>query len=401
MLVKHFISFSVLLFLVLSIPAQERYVVLVSMDGFRWDYPTMYHTPNLDKIAKRGVKAHSLIPSFPSVTFPNHYTIATGLYPDHHGLVHNNFYDDSLKLSYSISNRKVVEDPRFYGGEPIWNTAGRQGLKTASYFWVGSETMVNGKQPDYWKRYDQKVDNGSRIDTVAKWLSLPENARPRLVLLYFSEPDHTGHLYGPHSPETNKTVVYMDSLMGVLYSKLMTTPVNKSIDLIIVSDHGMSAVSEEKNIVLDQFVPKTWCRQIEGYNPFYMIQPEAGYDDSVYNALGKVAHLKVWKKNEIPAHLNYGSNSRIFPVVVLADSSYSLTWSFKRIEKGGAHGYDIRNTDMHGIFYAVGPDFKKDMQFPSFQNIHIYDLIAGLLKITPAPNDGKPEATFNMLKKRN
>ncbi len=393
-----FFSFLVTIFLFNPGIAQERYVVMVSMDGFRWDYSSLYHTPNLDKIAKKGVKANSLIPSFPSVTFPNHYSIATGLYPDHHGLVANNFYDSTLRLSYAINNRKMVEDKRFYSGEPIWNTAGRQGLKTASYFWVGSETPVNDMQPTYWKKYDGKVKYESRIDTVAKWLSLPEKDRPRLVLLYFSEPDHTGHTYGPNSPNTKKVVENLDSLVGVLTKKLRKTPVAKNIDLIIVSDHGMGPIEASKNIVIDQYISKNWCKQIEGYNPIYTILPEVGYEDSILLNLKKVEHLQIWRKAEVPQYLNYGTNPRIFPLVVLADSSYSLTWSFKKTEKGGAHGYDIRNTDMHGIFYAVGPDFKKRYQQSSFQNIHIYNLIARLLNINPATNDGDIKVTEQMLK---
>ncbi|HEX3006123.1 MAG TPA: ectonucleotide pyrophosphatase/phosphodiesterase [Bacteroidales bacterium] len=383
----------------LNLSAQKNTVIIVSMDGFRWDYPVMYHTPNLDKLATEGVKAHSLVPSFPSVTFPNHYTIATGLYPDHHGLVHNSFYDSTLHLSYSIGNRKVVENPRFYSGEPIWNTAERQGVKTASFFWVGSETAVNGRQPTYWKKYDGKVSYESRIDTVVSWLRLPEEKRPRLILLYFSEPDHTGHTYGPNSNETRQVVEHMDSLIGKLTTDIKKTPQAKNIHLIIVSDHGMGAISETKNIVLDEIFPKEWCLQTEGHNPFIMINPKQGFADSIISRLEKVQHLHAWKKEEIPAYLNYGKNSRVFPVVVLADSGYSLRWASKKVEKGGAHGYDINNTDMHGIFYATGRDFKKHYPQPSFQNIQIYNLVAKLLDIEPAPNDGNINAIKKMLKR--
>lgn len=378
--------------------AQERYVVLVSMDGFRWDYPSLYHTPNLDRIAKKGVKAKSLIPSFPSVTFPNHYTIVTGLYPDHHGLVNNNFYDSTLQMSYSITNRKAVEDKRFYGGEPIWNTAGKQGLKTASYFWVGSETPINDMQPTYWKKYDAKISFESRIDTVIKWLSLPHKDRPRLVLLYFSEPDHVSHTFGPVNKNTKKVVEHMDSLIGELTKKLKKTPNSKNTDLIIVSDHGMGAIEESKNIVIDTYITKDWCKQIEGYNPFYTILPEPGYEDSILHKLKGEEHLHIWRKTEVPSYLNYGSNPRIFPILVLADSSYSLTWSYKKIEKGGAHGYDFRNSDMHGIFYAIGPDFKRNLTTAPFQNIQIYNIIAKLLQLNPAQNDGNLSTVKHILK---
>lgn len=378
--------------------AQDRYVILVSMDGFRWDYSQKYYTPNLDKIAKKGVKAKSLIPSFPSVTFPNHYSIATGLYPDHHGLVHNNFYDSTLRLSYSISNRTVVADKRFYGGEPIWNTARRQGIKSASYFWVGSEAPVNDMYANFWKSYNGKDPYKNRIDTIVSWLNLPVEKRPRLLMLYFSEPDHVGHLHGPDSRETQKVVEQMDSLIGVLVAKIKKTPVGKKVDLIILSDHGMGPISQERNIVLDNHVQGHWCKQIEGHNPFYTINPNPGFEDSIYNKLKTAEHLKVWRKNEIPGHLHYGSNPRIFPIVVLADSGYCFTWGNKKPENRGAHGYDPRNTDMHGIFYAIGPHFKKKYVKESFENIQVYSIICMLLKIEAARNDGDLKIVEDMLR---
>jgi alkaline phosphatase D len=388
-----------LLALSLTCFSQKQYVVVVSMDGFRWDYPVIYKTPNLNKIAHEGVKAKSLIPSFPSVTFPNHYSIATGLYPDHHGLVHNNFYDSTLQCSYSIGNRKVVEDKRFYGGEPIWNTAEKNGIKTASFFWVGSEAPVNNMQPTYWKSYDSNVSYVSRIDTVISWLKKPEDTRPQLVMLYFSEPDHTGHKYGPKSTETKKVVEQMDSLIGVLVKKLKKTPANKNTSLIIVSDHGMGEISEQRNVALDKYVSKDWVSQVEGSNPFYMIKPAGDFEDSIVNSLKNIEHIKVWKKHEIPAYLNYGTNDRIFPVVVLADSAYSISWGSRKAQNGGAHGYDIRNTDMHGIFYAKGPSFKKNYKQASFKNVELYNLMASLLNIDPARNDGDINTIVNMRKK--
>lgn len=395
------IKITILFFLLISLNSysQKQYVVVVSMDGFRWDYPVMYKTPNLDKIARQGVKAESLIPSFPSVTFPNHYSIATGLYPDNHGLVHNNFYDSTLQCSYSIGNRKVVEDKRFYGGEPIWNTAEKNGIKTASFFWVGSEAPVNDRQPTYWKSYDNNVTYESRIDTVISWLQKPEDTRPQLVMLYFSEPDHTGHKYGPNSIEIKKVVEYMDSLIGTLVKELKKTPASENTNLIIVSDHGMSEINEQRNIAIDKYVSKDWVSQIEGSNPFYMIKPANGFEDSIVNSLRSNKNLKVWRKHEIPGYLNYGTNSRVFPVVVLADSGYSISWGPKKYQSRGAHGYDIKNTDMHGIFYAMGPGFKKNYKQPSFRNIDLYNLMASLLNIAPQRNDGDINNVAEMRKK--
>ena len=224
---------------------QEQYVVLVSFDGFRWDYPNLYNTTNLDKLAARGVKADRMIPSFPTKTFPNHYTLATGLHPGNHGLVNNTFYAPDLDLMYRMGDRSAVENGAFYGGEPIWVTASKQGLITGSFYWVGSEASVKGMQPTYWKRFDDSVPFADRIDTVVKWLGYDEERRPRLVTLYYEEPDSEGHGAGPVSDETGKMVEQVDSLIGVLISKLDRLPIARKINLIILSDHGMAQLSSD------------------------------------------------------------------------------------------------------------------------------------------------------------
>jgi len=271
-------------------------------------------------------------------------------------------------------------------------------VKSASYFWVGSEAPVNEMQPNFWKKYNGKDPYKNRIDTIVSWLKLPDESRPRLLMLYFSEPDYVGHLHGSDSPQTQKVVEFMDSLVGVLFTKIKKTPVGKKVDLVILSDHGMGSISQEKNIVLDNFVINQWYRQLEGHNPFYMINPNPGYEDSIYNKLKVVEHLKVWRKNEIPVHLNYGTNPRIFPLVVLADSGYCFTWGNKKPENKGAHGYDPLNADMHGIFYAIGPDFKKKYVKDSFENIQVYNLICRLLNIEAAKNDGDLKVISDMLR---
>ncbi|MCF7802192.1 MAG: ectonucleotide pyrophosphatase/phosphodiesterase, partial [Candidatus Marinimicrobia bacterium] len=201
-------------------PRQKPYVVMLSLDGFRWDYAAKVPTPNLDYIAANGVQADAMIPSFPTKTFPNHYTLATGLYPDHHGIIQNTFYANDLQAGYSIGNREAVENGAFYGGEPIWITARKQGLKTASYFWVGSEADVQGLHPDIWKIYEHNFPFESRVDSVIAWLQLPEAIRPQLIMYYFHEPDAVGHHAGPDSPETTQMVMKLDSLVGRFLNQL-------------------------------------------------------------------------------------------------------------------------------------------------------------------------------------
>jgi predicted AlkP superfamily pyrophosphatase or phosphodiesterase len=373
----------------------KNYVLLVSLDGFRWDYCKIYNTPNLNRLAQQGVKAERLISSFPTVTFPNHYSIATGLYPDHHGLINNSFPAPDLGLFYRMGDRTAVENPAFYGGEPVWETAERQGARSASFYWVGSEA----RHPSYWKKYDESVTYEARIDTVIKWLGYPPEKRPELVTLYFDEPDATGHKFGPVSRQTERIVERLDSLMGVLRSKLSGLPEAKKINLIIVSDHGMEAISAERYINLKSLVPDRMIASISGGNPVYLINPSTGKKDSILYLLNKSKGLKAWSKSELPSRWHYGTNLRIPEIVVVADSSWSIgTRPDGSSLRGGAHGYDNANSDMYAIFYATGPSFKKNYKFKELNNVDIYNLICKILNITPAKNDGDPAHIKGMLR---
>lgn len=365
----------------------KNYVLLVSLDAFRWDYNKIYNTPNLNKIAHDGVKADHMISSFPTVTFPNHYSIATGLYPDHHGLINNSFPANDLGLFYRTGDRAAVENPSFYGGEPMWATAERQGVRSASFFWVGSEAI----HPTYWKKYDESVTYEARIDTVIKWFGYPMEKRPELVNLYFDEPDATSHTFGPVSPQTGKIVWRLDSLIGVLRNKLSALPDAKKINLIILSDHGMAAVSPERYINIKALVPNRMIASISGGNPVYLINPAEGKKDSILYLINKSRGLKAWDKSQLPPKWHYGTNPRIPDIVVVADSSWSIgTRPEGSSIRGGAHGYDNSNCDMYSIFYAVGPSFKKNYRFKELNNVDIYNLICKILDINPSRNDGVP-----------
>lgn len=377
----------------------KNYVVLVSLDAFRWDYSSIYNTPNLNKLAHDGVKADRMISSFPTITFPNHYSIATGLYPDHHGLINNSFPASDLGLYYRMGDRTAVENPAFYGGEPIWVTAEKQGVRSASFFWVGSEAAVRGIHPSYWKKYDETVTFEARIDTVVKWLGYPDGKRPELVTLYFDEPDATSHTFGPVSSETGKVVERLDSLMGVLRTKLSTLPDAKRINLIVLSDHGMEAVSPSRYINIKSLVPERMIGSISGGNPVYLINPREGKKDSILYLLNKSGRLKAWDKSELPKKWHYGTNPRIPEIVVVADSSWSIgTRPDGSSIRGGAHGYDNSNSDMFSIFYAAGPAFKKGYKFRELNNIDVYNLICTILKIKAAKNDGYPAHIKGMLR---
>jgi predicted AlkP superfamily pyrophosphatase or phosphodiesterase len=377
----------------------QNYLILISMDGFRWDYTNSVATLNFDKIEKMGVKAESMKVSFPSKTFPNHYTIVTGLYPDHHGIVNNTFYVPEYDEIYAIGNRKAVQDGKFYGGEPIWNTAEKQGLKAASYFWVGSEANIQNKLPSYWKVYDHHFDFYQRVDSVFYWLNLNKELRPNLICLYFAEPDGIGHKAGPKSLETDSTIRKLDLLLGYFLDKLNNHPLKNKINVILTSDHGMGALDEEKVVYLVDYLKPEWTQRIIGGNPNWNIEVAPNFSDSVYNNLKDLEGISIYKNPEVPKHLHYGTNPRCLDYTVFADSSYSLhhTLSSKHYSKG-AHGYDINNKDMNAIFYAFGPAFKNNYQQKEFSNTSLYPLMCRILEIVPAPNDGDYAEVKDMLK---
>ena len=376
----------------------KNYVLLVSLDAFRWDYPDLYNTPNLDILGNDGVRAERMISSFPTNTFPNHYSIATGLYPDHHGLISNSFPAPDLGLFYRIGDREAVENPDFYGGEPMWVTAEKQGVKAASFFWVGSEAPVGGMHPTYWKKYDESVGYGERIDTIVKWLGYPEQNRPELLTLYFDEPDATSHDFGPVSAETGEVVMRLDSLIGALRNKLCSLPYGDRINLIVISDHGMASVSPEKYINLKSLVPDRMIASISGGNPVYLINPAEGKADSLLLLINRASGVRAWRKSELPSKWHYGTHPRIPEIVVVADSSWSIGTRLSASSNKGAHGYDNYNPDLFSIFYAAGPSFKKNYSFSELKNTDVYNLVCRILNIKPAPNDGNRKNIRKLLR---
>jgi predicted AlkP superfamily pyrophosphatase or phosphodiesterase len=377
----------------------NNYVILVSFDGFRWDYPDLYKTPNFDQLAEDGVKADRLIPSFPTKTFPNHYSLATGLYPDHHGIINNSFQAPDLDLFYRIGSREMVQNPDFYGGEPIWVTAENQGVKSASFFWVGSEAPIKGVLPSIWKQYNEVLSFDARIDTVVSWLKLPLVKRPRFVLLYFHEPDAVGHSFGPENQATGKVIENLDRILGDLRDELSKLPYGDKINLIVTSDHGMGAISPDRYVNILDHVDQAWIKDFYGSNPVYLIDTRDGYADTTAKVLDAEEGISAWKKEDVPKYLNYGTNDRIPEVVVVADSSWSIGVKKEAADyNGGVHGYDNTNSDMHAIFYADGPAFKDNFKHSSFENVDIYLLIAQLLELEPAATDGDIERVKMMLK---
>ncbi|MDD2197468.1 MAG: alkaline phosphatase family protein, partial [Bacteroidales bacterium] len=307
------------------------------------------------------------------------------------------FFDKELGY-YSIGDRDAVENPAFYGGEPIWLTAERQGLKAATFFWVGSEAPIGGSYSSHWKPYDQKISFESRIDTVIGWLSLPEAERPRFIAWYYHEPDWTAHRDGATGTKTLALVEQLDSLLGVFVEKLSELPHADKVNFIVVSDHGMADISPQKYINLTEYIDRDWFDYITGGNPVYSLQPKEEHKQEALKALQSIENLKVWERNEIPERLHYGSNPRIQDIVIEAETGYSIGFSSNSDRYTGAtHGYDNANPEMHGIFYAKGPAFKKGYEQKAFINVNVYGIIADILGLQPAETDGNWEDVKDML----
>jgi predicted AlkP superfamily pyrophosphatase or phosphodiesterase len=401
--VLSFILLATVLFAAACQNKSDNYTVILSLDGNRWDYPDYYEMPFFDSLATVGVKAR-MEPSFPSSTFPNHYTMATGLVPDHNGLVNNSYWNPETQHGYAIRDPESRYDPRYYLGEPIWVTAQKQGVKCASIYWVGSDIPIKDTYPTYYRRWDDEPHwtFSERCDEIVRLMSLPEKERPRLVMGYFDEPDHMGHVFGPMSPETKEMCEEMDGLVHNLYLRLMALPYADKINFIVAGDHGMTPISKDRAVCATDYISMDWVERFVGDTPT-SIWVKEGYVDSVYNHLSGVEHIRVWKKGEVPEYLNYGTSNRLGEIIVCPD----LGWQFglRGARNGGNHGFDCKEPDMMVAFRAIGPDFKVNYDAPytegeqsSFRNIDLYPLLCHLLGIKPAPVDGKLERIQKILK---
>jgi len=381
-------------------------LILISFDGFRWDYRTKYSPSNMNRLAAKGVSA-DLIPSYPSKTFPNHYTIVTGLYPGHHGIVANTVKDPPTGRRLSMSNSIENGDAMWWGGEPIWVTAQLNGLLTASMFWVGSEARIEGHRPNFWAPFNNSLSGNARVDRVLAWLDLPADKRPTLLTLYINDVDGAGHSSGPGSDAVRTAVRRADGYLGRLLRGLERRHLTDKVNIVLVSDHGMAETSTNRVVVIDDYISADDAEIID-INPTLGLFPKAGREDAVYKALVN-AHprLKIYRKAETPEHWHYRDHPRIPPIVGVVEEGWQLlpraTLS-QRISRGqtgprGEHGYDPRDAiSMRGIFVASGPSFKSGVVLPAFENIHIYDALAEVLGVTPARNDGDPTVARSMLR---
>ncbi len=369
-----------------SAPERQR-VLLISFDGFRADYVERPAAVRLRALAERGVRAEAMIPAFPSKTFPNHYTIVTGLEPGEHGIIANVMRDPELG-TFRTSDVAAQQDPRWWGGEPIWVTAERHGQPAASLFWPGSEAAIGGSTQTWWSRYDHDLPNAARVARVLEWLALPADSAPAVITMYFPDADDAGHAFGPMSVEVDSAIARLDRSLGEILDGIDRLGLMDIVNVIVVSDHGMAPVSRDSVIVLDELVDMSSIDVVD-WSPVAAIVPHADEEARVYEALrGAHPHLTVWRKGEVPARLHYNDHPRITPIIALADEGWTIA-SRAQVARmdatgwthGGAHGYDPAAKSMAALFVAAGPGIKPGQVVPPFRNTLVYPLMVRLLGI--------------------
>jgi ectonucleotide pyrophosphatase/phosphodiesterase family member 5 len=370
-------------------PAALVPVILISVDGLRADYLRRGITPNISALAARGVTTPAMRPSFPTLTFPNHYTIVTGLRPDHHGLVNNNMDDPELGR-FAMSIRTAVEDARWWnGGEPIWVTAERAGIPTATMFWPGSETAVRGVRPRRWLPFDGAMPGAARVDQLLAWLD--ETPRPGLATLYFDTVDHDGHEYGPDSPQLNAAVADVDRQIGRLLDGLKARRI--AANIVLVADHGMQQVSADQRILLGALIDPASIKLVAG-GAVAAISPLPGHEAMVTAALVKRHdHMQCWEKARLPARFHYGSHPRVPAIICLADPGWMIWLTPPTPEQAarplaGMHGYDPAHPSMAASFVAAGPAFRAGVVVPAFDNVDVHPLLLRLLGLPAMATDG-------------
>lgn len=380
--------------------ADQPKVLLISIDGFINEYVDRNETPNLDQFIDDGVVAEYMIPAFPTKTFPNHWTLVTGLYVENHGIITNSFYDYELEARFSYGPQGTPNDERWWGGEPIWVTAEKQGLTAATFFWPGSEATINGVQSTKWVQYDGGVPDSTRIDSLIAWMDPAGDVQADFGTLYFSEVDSRGHAFGKNSAEVDEAVIDIDGLLGYLQKKVKEVGLNQSLNIILLSDHGMSDLSEERVIFLEELINLNDV-EVMDWTPVGLIKPKEGKKDEVYKTLKEnEENYTVYLKEDMPERYHFKNHYRIPEIIMIADPGYTITNQSFFETRGllaAQHGFDNRSASMRTFFAAKGPAFKKDERVAPFESVHVYELMSHILNLEPAPNDGSIDSINHVL----
>ncbi|MDD0853288.1 ectonucleotide pyrophosphatase/phosphodiesterase [Halobacteriovorax sp. GB3] len=366
------------------------YLLVISIDGYRHDYTQTYRPSFLyDYITKGASRVKSLRPSFPTKTFPNHLTIMTGLYPEKHGIVANHFYNKELKREYRLSDKSAVTNSKFYRGIPLWSLAESQQMRSAIYFWPGSEAKIAGHLPSFWSSYDPKATHEMRVKKVKKWLSIEKNKRPHLMALYFSDVDTAGHRFGPNSLEVKEAITKVDQTLLEIFRVIKKSKL--PINLVITSDHGMAPIY--KKVVLKEKLSARSVSLLKNYTSyghgplvhFYFKEDQKRDQKSmsiglVHSMNSEQLPFKAYLREDIPKRFHFSKDPNIGDIVIIANKGVSVSLEDKELHPGN-HGYDNNHKTMHGIFYASGPNIKKDVELGTVDNIHIYPFLAKLLNL--------------------
>jgi len=364
-------------------------LILISLDGFRWDYLDRGLSPNLAALAAGGVRAERMIPSFPSVTFPNHYTLVTGLYPDHHGIVNNTFEDPKMAGVFKMQSK---EEGWWDEATPLWTTAEQQGMHTGTMFWPGSEVELGGIRPSHWRPFNPGFSLDERVDTLLSWLDLPKGEQPGFMTLYFETVDSAGHAWGPDSEQVNQAISRVDAAVGRLVAGLKARGV--AANLIVVADHGMAAVPPDHTLLVDSLIDVGAVHVVfEDAVLGVDIPATAAGQAAEAELLQPHDHLTCWKKADVPARFHYGANPRVPDVICAAEPGWLIETregaARHRAPVRGEHGYDNQDPLMGALFIANGPAFRQGLIIKRFPNVDVYPLMADVLGLKPQPNDGR------------
>lgn len=381
-------------------------LLLISLDAFRWDYCTLHpeQTPHLRRLAREGVSARQLIPAFPTNTFPNHYTIVTGLYPSHHGIINNEFFDPQLGEYFRYNVASSAQKAQWWKGEPIWVTARRQGQRSACSFWVGSEAEIAGVRPDFWRAYNAAISFETRCDELFGWLRLPPAERPAVITFYLEQGNSVGHKFGADSPELLATLKTLDDQVGAIVERLAREKI--PANLLIVSDHGLTPISLERLLLLDDYIDPA-AVQVDFDGPVAGLRPNNGDVDSLMRSLAALRHAKAYRTSELPSRFHITENARHPAVWVVPEEGWEIYFrarfeSFRGKFNRAEHGYDNAFASMHGILIAHGPAFRSDGGvIDAVENVHVYNTLCAVLGLVPAPNDGDDRLTRALLRPTN
>jgi len=384
-------------------------LVIISIDGLRHDYLQLHQAPMLAELAAGGVHVKHLQPVFPSKTFPNHYSLVTGLHPEKHGIVDNSMYDPIHQRQFAMSMAQEVADGFWWGGEPIWITAELQGITAATYFFPGSEAEIKGKRPSYWFPYKHDTPIRERTEQVLAWLALPEAERPRVITLYFSDVDTAGHNYGPASVEVAKALQDVDAEVAYLVTTLRQRGQFEQVNLIISSDHGMAEVDQRKYMIAEELFDSSLARSVRFSREIVSIFPKEGEEERVYQQIAErynPEQMRLYRKAELPERFQHQQHARIAPIIMLAEQPWifvrrSLLPGLKAdpsfLRARGSHGYDNTELEMQGMLIAFGPAFQRGAVVPKLSMVDIYNVMAASVGLTPAENDGDTAALSLML----